>query len=251
MSSAVIFDWDGTLVSCEEKINLAVTKLCTKFSGITKPYKAMVTKRLASSGWIRKGFIASLPEDYLSYHFGIVAKLLMEVEGLETDPAWSIILSMFKESYLEVRSRMIVDVTKLEELAKHAALYVVSNSEVSNIKSEAKELGIRRGIVSFIGNAKKYDVVAAEPSILGIPVNRPKYQELLNELKKKHGSITVAGDNFSLDLVTPIAMGVGVAYIPNPLTPKAVIRYVKKNRITCGSIDDVLDILISNKGDIS
>lgn len=251
MSHAIVFDWDGTLVSCEEKIDLAASKICAKFPKIAKLYKAVVIKKSASPGWIRNGFVASLSEDYLSHRFGILAKLLAEIEDVETDSAWSIILSTFKESYLEVQSRMLADLAKLKKLAECVSLYVVSNSEVSNIKSEAKELGVGRGLVSFIGNAKKYDVAAVKPSILGIPVNRPKYQELLVDLKKKHRGITVVGDNFSLDLVTPIAMGVSVAYIPNPLTPKAVSRYVKRNRITCGSINDILEILISKKGDIS
>jgi hypothetical protein len=61
----------------------------------------------------------------------------------------------------------------------------------------------------------------------------------------------VVGDNFSLDLVAPIAMGISVAYVPNLLSPKIIIRYVKKNCIPHGTINDILDILINKKGSLS
>jgi len=249
--NAIVFDWDGTLVSCEEKIDLAIAKLCSQFPKITKQYKALIAKKKPSPGWIRKGFIASLPEDYLSYHFGIVAGLLTKTEGLAIDSAWSAILSIFRESYLEARSKMLANLEKLYELSQCATLYVVSNSEVGNIKLESKALGIKRGSISFLGNAKKYDVAGLEPSILDIPANRPKYHEVLNRIKEKHESVIVVGDNFSLDLVVPIAMGISIAYVPNPLTPKFVVRYIRKNRITFGAINDILDILITKKGVIS
>jgi phosphoglycolate phosphatase-like HAD superfamily hydrolase len=251
MSNAVVFDWDGTLVSCEEKIDLAIAKLCSKFSEIEEHYRTMIAERKPSPGWIRKGFVASLSEDYLTYRFGIIAELIAESEGMTTEDAWSAILSTFRDIYLEVRSRILADLEKLHELSQYMSLYVISNSESGNIKSEAKTLGIKKRTVAFIGNAKKYDVAVSEPSILGIPVKRPKYQRILDEIRGNHDGIMVVGDNFSLDLVTPIAMGIAVAHVPNPLTPKNVIRYVKKNRITQGTINDVLDTLIGKKGALS
>lgn len=249
--TGLVFDWDGTLVSCEEKIDLVVERLCSQFPAIAGRYKAMIGKQASSPGWIRKGFIASLPEDYLSYHFGIVAELLAETEALTTDSAWSAIFSTFKASYLEVQSRMLADLNKLQELAQLVSLYVVSNSETGNIESEAERHGIGRGLVTFIGNAKKYNVSVSEPNLIGIPTSRPRYREILTRLQEKYQRVVVVGDNFSLDLATPISMGICVAYIPNPLTPGAILQYIKKNHIIYGSINDVLDILISKKGDFS
>ncbi len=251
MSNAIVFDWDGTIVSCEEKIDLAITKLCKQFPAIAKPYKDSVAKKTFSSGWVRKGFTASLPEDYFTYHFGIVAELIAKAKSLVIDSAWSVILSTFTESYLEVNSRILIDLGKLYQLAEHVNLYIVSNSEIKNIKAEAKSLGIKCGVITFVGNTKKYNVAGVESSVIGISANRPNYQATLSRLQKKHENIIVVGDNFSLDLVAPIAMGISVAYVPNLLSPKIIIRYVKKNCIPHGTINDILDILINKKGSLS
>lgn len=252
MSNAVIFDWDGTLVSCEEKIDLAIERLCQTYPEITEEYLSTVSVYGQSQGWIRKGFIVSLPEDYFTYHFGIIAGLIAEATALTTDAAWLIILRTFKESYLQGRARMLADQKKFRCLSKFATFYVVSNSDIDNISTEADVLGFERSIMSFIGGAKKYGVERSIPSILGISAARPKYKEILNMIREKHENLIVVGDNFSLDLVTSITMGIRTAYVPNPLSPNEIVRYVKDNQILSGDINYILNSLTQEmKGNMS
>lgn len=252
--SAVILDWDGTLVSCEEKIDMTIHKICSDFPEIQDAYHTVTSKRMASPGWIRKGFIASLPEDYFTYHFGIVAKLLATPQGYEHDwditgdSAWSIILANFKELYGEIPSPLLADHDLLMTLARQADVYIVSNSDSENIRNEAQVLGINNSRLRFIGGAKKYYVESLTPSILGIPVTRPRYRELLSSIvEEDQTDIIVVGDNFSLDLTTPISMGIGVAYIPNPLTPQVILDFIRDRHIPSGTINQILQMLIQKK----
>lgn len=251
MSNAIIFDWDGTVVSCNEKIDLVINKLCQTYPEIAEKYQSAISTNKQSHGWVRKGFIASLSEDYFTYRFGIAADIIAETQNFTTDTAWLIILKTFKLSYFETRAKILTDQKKLRELSNYATLYVVSNSSTDNILTEAKILGFERSILLFIGDAKKYSVERSNPSIIGIPLTRPRYQETLSMIQAKHKKLIVIGDNFSLDLITPISMGIRVAYIPNYLSPKNIGQYIKDNQILSGNINDILDILIQEmKGGI-
>ncbi len=243
MKNGIIFDWDGTIVSCEEKIDWAAERLCQSYPEIAQKYQSAVLANRQSPGWTRKGFMASLPEDYFTYRFGIIAELIAEAQGLTTDVAWPIILHTFKESYLQAQAKILADQQKLRELSKYATLYIVSNSGIDNISTEANTLGFDRSILSFVGDAKKYGVEGSDPSIIGISAMRPRYRELLHTIQAKHENLIVIGDNFSLDLVTPISMGIRAAYVPNPLSPIEIGQYVKDNQILSGTINDILDVL--------
>ncbi len=252
--SAVILDWDGTLVSCEEKIDATIRKICSDFPEIQDDYHAAISKRVASPGWIRRGFITSLPEDYFTYHFGIVAKLLATSWrrdhdwDMTGDDAWSIVLTKFKELYRGIPSQLLVDHHLLMMLARQAEVYIVSNSNSKNIRHEAQALGIGNLHLRFIGDAKKYYVESLLPDILGISVTRPRYREVLSSIAKRDRTdIIVVGDNFSLDLTTPISMGIRVAYIPNPLTPRVISDFIRDQHIPSGTINKILQILIQKK----
>jgi len=247
MLNAVIFDWDGTLVSCEEKINLTTDKLRHMFPEIIEDYQSAVLEKHSSPGWIRKGFVSSLAEDYFTHQFGIIADILSKIKTMSIDAAWSIILSTFKKSYLEVRAKTLVSQEKLDELSHYMKLYVVSNSDTSNITKEVETLGIDSSLFTFIGNAKKYEVTGTETSIMGISAIRPMYRDVLNFLRHKHENLIIVGDNFCLDLVTPISVRIRVAYIPNPLSPIEILQYIKKNEILTGGIDNILDTLIQER----
>ena len=221
---AVIFDWDGTLVSCEEKIDATIQQVCFDFIEIRDVYHVAIADRMLSPGWVKKRLLASLPEDYFTYHFGIIAKLLVKSQGFMSDHetandmAWSIILTTFKGLYRKTPSRLLVDRQLLMALAKQAEFYVVSNSDTENIRNEARILGIDDSLFTFIGNAEKYHIESSDPSILGIPTVRPRYRQILLSIREKHNNDIIAvGDNFSMDLVTPFSMGIRVAYISNPL----------------------------------
>jgi len=252
MSNAIIFDWDGTIVSCNEKIDLVIDKLCQTYSEVAEKYKLAILGNKQSSGWIRKGLIASLSEDYFTHRLGLIVELIGEVQNLTVDMVWSVVLQTFKLSYLQVQAKVLADKQKLHELSNYATLYVVSSSGIDNILTEAETLGFERSTFSFIGDAKKYSVGESEPSIVGIPTVRPRYKETLNVIHTRHEKLIVIGDNFSLDLVTPISMGIRVAYIPNYLSPKEILQYIKNNQILSGNINDVLDILIKEmKGGVA
>jgi len=134
------------------------------------------------------------------------------------------------------------------ELSKVADIYVVSNSETDNIEYEAAVLGISKAPFTLIGGAKKYKVSGDENSIVGIPTDRPDYRKILLCLRDQHKSLTVVGDNFSLDLVTPLSLGMDVAYIPNPLTPPAILDYVRRKNIPFGTINEIVDKLTAKLG---
>lgn len=244
MKYGIVFDWDGTLVSCEEKIDTATGRLCQMFPEIAEKYHLAISENRQSPGWTRRGFIASLPEDCFTYRFGIIAELIAAAQSLTADATWPIILHAFKESYLQTRAKVLVDQQKLRELSNYATLHVVSNSGIDNITFEADSLGFERSIFSFIGDAKKYGVEGMEPSIIGISAVRPKYRRLLNTIKMKHEKLIVIGDNFCLDLVTPISMGVRTAYVPNPLSSNEIQQYVKDSRILSDTINNVIETLI-------
>jgi phosphoglycolate phosphatase-like HAD superfamily hydrolase len=249
--NAIVFDWDGTLVSCEEKIDATIQQICWNFPKIQDAYRVAISNHVVSPGWARKGLIASLPEDYFTYHFGIVADLLAKSKEsvvFTNDTAWSLILSKFRRLYGETPSRLLADRKLLAILAEQTKLYIVSNSDGGNIRNEAQSFGIDDSLFTFIGNAKKYHVESSEPSILGIPVKRPLYQKVLLSLLKKHQTdIIVVGDNFSLDLAEPFFMGIRVAYIPNPLSPEIITDFIKSQHIFSGSINQILETLIRKK----
>ena len=244
MSNAVVFDWDGTLVSCEEKINLTIERLIQIYPEIAKKYTSAISEGKQSPGWIRKGFIVSLPEDYFTYHFGILAELIAEVLGLSIDSAWLVLLRTFKASYLDRRAKMLGNPEKLRGLSQYASLFVVSNSSTDNIVAEAESLGVERSVFSFLGGAKKYGVEEKEPSLLGISAVRPKYQSILDIVRARHQNLVVVGDNFCLDLVTPLMMGVRAAYVSNPLSSPKICEFVKSNQILSGDINVIIDSLL-------
>jgi len=243
MTHAIIFDWDGTLISCEEKIDHTIRSICQTYPAVGLAYGHSVREQLASPGWVRNGYISSLPEDYFSYHFGILATLLAENQSVALEQAWIMILTAFKEMYGRNPSKLLVEIQGIMELSQLANIYVVSNSETSNIEREASVLGISNAHIQFIGGAKKYKVSGGEQSIAGIPTNRQDYREILRRVKGGHKSLTVVGDNFSMDLVTPISLGINVAYIPNPLTPPAILDYVRRENILSGTVNEIIRTL--------
>lgn len=246
--NAIVFDWDGTLVSCEEKIDATIQQICSDFPKIRDAYQNAISMRMVSPGWIRKGFLSSLPEDYFTYHFGILADLIVKSQEstvFTNDTAWSVILSKFRRLYGKTPSRLLADRKLLAILAKKNKLYIVSNSDDENIRNEAQSLGIDDSLFVFIGNAKKYYIESSELSILGIPIKRPLYDKVLLSLLKKHQTdIIVVGDNFSLDLVEPLSMGICVAYTPNPLSPEIITDFIKGQHILSAPINEILEILI-------
>lgn len=245
MSNAIIFDWDGTIVSCEEKIDLVINELCLEYSGVSEKYQSAILTNKKSPGWSRNGFLVSLVEDYFTHRFGLMAEILVETQGVNIDTAWLIILRMFKALYLKARAKVIIDQQKLLELSNYAILYIVSNSDNSNILIEAEILGFEKSILSFIGDAKKYGVESINSSIIGISTARMKYREILTTIREKHENLVVIGDNFCLDLVTPISLGISTAYVFNPLCPDKIKQYIKDKNIPSGTINDILDIIIT------
>lgn len=243
MTHAIIFDWDGTLISCEEKIDHTIQSICQTYPAVGLAYGYSVREHSASPGWIRNGYISSLPEDYFSYHFGILATLLVKAQDVSLEQAWLTILMTFKEMYGRNPSRLLVEIQGIMELSQLADIYVVSNSETSNIEREASVLGISNAHIQFIGGAKKYKVSGDAQPIAGIPADRQDYREILQKVKGSHKSLTVVGDNFSMDLVTPISLGINVAYIPNPLTPPTIIDYVGQENILSGTVNQIISKL--------
>lgn len=248
---AIVFDWDGTLVSCEEKIDATIKQICLDFPKIQGTYQSAISNRVASSGWVRKGLLASLPEDYFTYHFGAMADILVrsqESAVSTNDTAWLAILSEFRRLYGKTTSRLLADRKLLATLAKQTKLYIVSNSDGENIRNEVQFLGINDSLFVFIGNTKKHHVESSEPNILGVPITRPRYQKTLLSISKKHQTgVIVLGDNFSMDLTAPLSMGIRVAYIPNPLSPEIIIDFIEGQRILSGSINEILETLILEK----
>lgn len=238
---AYVFDWDGTLVSCKEKIDSAIRAIRLDYSEPGDVYRKRVQCGDSSPGWIRRGFIASLSEDYFSYHFGILAQELARSLRIEDDEAWKLILECFKKCYKETASKLLVSPTTLIRLSEVGDVYIVSNSDSFNIRQEAQGHNLDISGATMIGNAKKYKVVSNHTAILGIPVARPLYQSLLQQVMVHHEEVVVIGDNFSLDLATPLSLGLKVAYIPNELSPKSILDYFDGNQMIVGTVEKIIN----------
>lgn len=240
---SIIFDWDGTIISCEEKINGAIAHLCTMYPQLAEDYRRSVLSEKQSPGWWRKGVQVALPEDYFCHHFGIVTDLLSAMLTVDRDEAWNIALTSFKTTYCDYPSTLMLPKALLDELANRLPVYILSNSSSDNIQKEALDHNILTGI-TFVGGAKKYSVSSDETLLCGISPNRPGYLNKLLEIQKEHGDILVIGDNFSLDISTPLSQGMQCAYIPNPFSPPHVINYLRGRNVRIGSAIDIVSELI-------
>lgn len=238
---AFVFDWDGTLVSCEEKIDGAIDALSHDFPLAVRSCRQKAARGAASPGWIKRGFVASLPEDYFSYYFGMLSQELAESAGIDGDAAWKLVLTYFRQQYKHYRSRLLVQPDSLARLSRVGDVFVVSNSQPDNVAHEAELHGLDMQRVQLVGNARKYRVVSNDPSVMSISANRPEYILLLQQITERFDDVTVIGDNFSLDLATPLYLGLKVAYVPNQFTPPSVYGYLARHGIEFGPIAEIFN----------
>lgn len=248
MKNAVVFDWDGTIVSCEERIDRTISDLRLVYPLALAEYDKVVSCNGISPGWVKNGFLASLPEDYFTYHFGILAETLARMQSISIDDAWGVILRQFRGSYTESSSRLLLNYSLLERLSHLACVHIVSNSETDNIEVEMKRLGIDTLDIKLIGGARKYLVETNEPEICGIPIVRPVYRKIIQGIQEGFDEMVVVGDNFCCDLATPLSIGVRVAYVPNVFTPEVIRRLVLDRGILCGTVQDMTEIILAEFG---
>jgi FMN phosphatase YigB (HAD superfamily) len=247
MKEVLVFDWDGTLVSCEEKIYSALEVIFGMYPKAKDEFETALLTGIHPDGWIRKGVLVAKPEDYFTFNFGIIAKVISKDQNLSLDDSWKLVLEIFKNNYTHAQAKCMVSYQKIAHLSRLYDIVVVSNSTTDNVIDEAKKLGLTNFVTDFIGNAKKYNVTSTDSSILGIYSDRGDYKRLLERISEEGRKVTVIGDNFSLDLVTPISMGLRVAYIPNPLTPPEIIHYVNSHQIIYGDLGSIVNELIQQK----
>lgn len=245
MNRAVVFDWDGTIISCEGKIDLTVETVLEKFPLATGSFDDKIAKGIASPGWIKNDFLASLDEDYFSHLFGILSETIMEQYHIANDSVWSIILAQFKENYGKVPTSALLDFSLLYELAHKADIYIVSNSAIDNLLIESQRLGLNQDIVRLIGGAKKYQIESSAPSIMTVPANRPSYKKVLTTIANSHDDVIVVGDNFSCDLALPLWMNWRVGYIQNLYSPKCVIDFLSSRNALINSVVGIVETLTS------
>jgi len=245
---AFVFDWDGTLVSCNKRIETVLSAFFIAYPSIEGRFLELLRKNV-SPGWIRKGYIASLPEDLFSFEFGLLAQVLVEQsQSTGVDHAWSMILNRFKELYLANQSDLLVDKSSLIQLQKIGDIVVVSNSDTSNIQAEINRLGIDEVGIRLVGNAAKYKVDKTEPVACGVPVSRPQYNEVLTKLLSEYKSVQVIGDNFSCDLALPFSLGLQVHYVPNDYTPRVLKKFCLSNDIYMSNSKQVIENILKNYG---
>jgi FMN phosphatase YigB (HAD superfamily) len=245
MKNAVVFDWDGTIVSCEEKIDQTIGRLRLVFPLALVEYDNIISCNGMSPGWIKNGFLASLSEDYFTYHFGILADVMARMQSISIDEAWGVILCEFRSLYIKSVAKLLLEYECLERLSCFARIYIVSNSETDNVKTEMKRFFLDTLDIAIIGGAKKYQVKKACPSICGIPTDRPAYQKIIQDIREKFDNMIIVGDNFCCDLATPLSIGVRGAYIPNAFTPEIVKHLVLKRGIICGTVQDITEIILT------
>jgi FMN phosphatase YigB (HAD superfamily) len=243
MKRAVVFDWDGTIISCEGKVDLTVETVLDKFPLATNSFREKLVSGVASPGWIKNGFIASLDEDYFSHMFGLLSETLTGFYPITNDSTWSIILAHFKENYGKVPASALLDFSLLYELAHKADIYIVSNSAINNLLIESQRLGLNHDIVRLIGGAKKYQIESSIPSILNVPTNRPLYKKVLADIASSHNDVIVIGDNFSCDLALPLWMNWRVGYIQNLYSPRHVIDFLSSKNALIDSVAGIVETL--------
>lgn len=245
MKKAVVFDWDGTIISCEGKIEYTIKTVVQSFPLAANFFNEKIARNAISRGWIKNGYIASVDEDYFSHMFGLLAETIADVYQFSNDEAWSSILSHFKDNYGKIPASAMLEFELLYELASVADIYIVSNSAVDNLVAESQRLGLCHSAVKFVGGAKKYKVESNLDQIIGIPTDRPHYRSILTGIATNYNDIIVVGDNFSCDLSVPLSVNWRVGYVPNVYSPQQIVDFLDSRDAIIGTITDFVDRVLT------
>lgn len=235
---AIVFDWDGTLVSCNERIDRTIKLIGHRYPEAKQQYDADVAADTPSPGWIRCDRLVSLPEDYFSHRFGLLSQALCSQGILSRDESWDIILKTFRNAYSDTEAKPQFELELLKRLASVNSLYIVTNSATDNVARECEMFGL--DFLTLVGHAKKYHVAGSTPEMCCVPADRPIYRQILEEIDRLHEETVVVGDSFSCDLTTPMSLGWRVFHVPNQLTPSSVRGFLQQKRMIAGSLKEIV-----------